>query len=282
MKKHFLFYSLGALLCVATTMACSSDDDSKETQTTQKIDPQKTYVLTLTASKEAKVDASRQGQVTRALSESDGTLTATWAKGEEVYVLQSGSSKGYLSPKSTGEATSVISGTVSGLVMESEGSHANLDLLFPRATIDYTGQKGTLADIAENFDYATASTIVNVGTEGEALKPSSGESTNITFTNQQAIVKFTLKDGEAEVLASKLTISADGLKQNSSTTGDITITPTSPSSVIYAALSGITSPTTITISAVIGDKTYTITKSDKTFAHGGFYRVTLKNWSTKE
>ena len=93
-----------------------------------------------------------------------------------------------------------------------------------------------------------------------------------------AIVKFTLQDknnGNAAINATSLCISANGLKTSDTETGDITITPASATSEIFAALRDISS-TNVTLTAVAGGKTYVYNKSGASFTNGKYYEITVK------
>lgn len=244
--------------------ACSSDDAVVEQKT---LEPGKTYYLT--------VDATKGSDgTTRALNLSGSTLTPTWATSEQIYVKQ-GSTwlDGSLSPNANA-ATAWLNGAITGV---SGDLPQDLTLQFPRQTWSYTGQVGTIDDIAANYDYATATAHVTE-INGSNISASSA----VTFDNQQAIVKFTLQDknnGNAPIDATSLCISANGLKTSDTETGDITITPASATSEIFAALSGISS-TNVTLTAVVDNKTYNKTyvynKSGVSFDNGKYYEITVK------
>lgn len=257
--KHIL--NTSALLLTGIVFAgCSSSEAPIE----QPINPNPTgkYVMTVNASKGS--DAT-----TRALSiDGSGKLIASWATTEDVYVKKDDSwLSGSLKPQTAGES-SVLKGEVSGAPIEASDV---LTLQFPRTTIDYTGQLGTLDDIAAKYDYATATTNVS------CVNGNTFTSSNADFTNQQAIVKFTLQNAYGETLAvDKLTVSATGLKTSDTATGDIAITPASATDVIYAALSGI-SDKMVTLTATKGSDTYALTTpSTVSFANGKYYTVTAK------
>ena len=109
-----------------------------------------------------------------------------------------------------------------------------LTLVFPRTGRDYTGQKGTLDDIAANYDYATAQVEVQYA-DNTFVSASDAK-----FKNLQAIVRFNLQDKSSKAISvSSLTISADGLLQKEGVTGPVTITPATATNDIYAAPSGI-------------------------------------------
>ena len=280
MTKNIL--SLAALLIAsATFVACSNDDniiDEQPVQPTEQV-----YTMTIEATKgDASRDQSRacpsfgeaqpaldevkgDGATTRALSLDDKTLNATWATTENVYV-QKGSTwaDGSLQPQADG-ATATLKGTLSGVTIAADDE---LTLQFPRSgALDYTGQVGTLADIAEKYDYATASvTVSGVSATGNIIPT---EATT-TFTNQQAIVKFTLidkADGTTHISATELVVS-DG-------TTDYTVTPASATDVLYVAIPGF-SGQTVTLTATVGSDTYTYEKSGVTFQNGQYYEITVK------
>lgn len=257
--KHIL--NTSALLLTGIVFAgCSSSDAPIE----QPINPAGKYTMTVNASK-------GDNATTRALSiDGSGKLIASWATTEDVYVKKKGNSwlSGSLKPQTAGES-SVLKGEISGAPIEASDV---LTLQFPRTTIDYTGQVGTLDNIAANYDYATATTTVFSSVSGNTFT-----SSEAIFANQQAIVKFTLQNAYGETLAvDKLTVSATGLKTSDAATGDITITPTSATDVIYAALSGI-SDKMVTLTATKGSDTYALTTpSTVSFANGKYYTVTAK------
>lgn len=266
----------GVLLTAGLALtACSSDDSNTEQVRT-------TYTMTIDATKGANEAASRA--TTRALTLTGSTLNTLWATTERVYVQGKKLSdnsyfwfEGSLQPHSAGTTTQ-LNGVISlptGFsisIDDAIGTPHKLTLQFPRPyVLDYTGQIGTLADIAAKYDYAKAT---DVGVDIEADKVVGVEP--VTLVNQQAIVKFTLKDQNNNVInASSLEISADGLIQRGSTTGTITITPESPTSIIFAALRGIAS-TTVTLTATVGSDTYTYDKSNVTFTNGEYYEINVK------
>ena len=251
---------LSILLIIGLALtACSSDDNVVEQKT---LEPGKTYYLTVDATKGS--DAT-----TRALTLSGSKLTPTWATTEHVYVKGSTWATGSLSPDANA-ATARLNGAITGIT---GGLPQDLTLQFPQQTWSYTGQVGTIADIAAKYDYATATAHITA-IDGTNITASSA----VTFTNQQAIVKFTLQDknnGNAAINATSLRISANGLKTSDTETGDITITPASATSEIFAALSGISS-TNVTLTAVAGGKTYVYNKSGVSFDNGGYYEITVK------
>ena len=103
----------------------------------------------------------------------------------------------------------------------------------------------------------------------------------VPFVNQQAIVKFTLKDKADETTLlnpTALTINVEG-----DLSGDYPLTLTIPAStyttngngVLYVALPGF-SGQNVTLTATCGSGTYTYTKTNATFVNGKYYEITVK------
>lgn len=246
------------------TAACSSSDDSIAEQQPANPTAQKTYTMT--------VSATKGGDETRALNLDGNTLNATWATTEHVYVKKGETwATGSLNPQTAGASTT-LKGTLSGVTFEASDG---ITLQFPKSgDITYAGQKGTLADIAENFDWATA-TATNANVEDGKITVDG----NVTFVNQQAIVKFTLVDkaNTSTMLSPTALTINDGTSDIVTLTGipDATYT-TNGAGVLYVALPAVSSKP-ITLTATVGSDTYTLTTSgNKSFANGSYYRVTAK------
>ena len=260
MRMKKLIRSVATLAGVATFTACSNDDtvfDGFAVETPSSDGP--TYTMA--------IEAVKGGEATtRALSVGSGgtTLDATWATTDNIYVKKGSDwSSTALSPDAAG-TSATLRGTLSGITIAAGDV---LTLQFPKnGSPTYTGQKGTLADIAANFDYATATVKVkSITTAGDIIP----EATTTTFQNQQAIVKFTLQnaDGTTPLSATELTVS-DG-------TNTYTVTPASATSEIYVAIPSITNQT-VTLTATVGSDTYTCEKANATFTNGKYYAITVK------
>ena len=284
---------MAALLMAGAAIftACSSDDAVVEQTPEQSAD--KTYTLTVQASK---------GMGTRALTLDEtttpNTLNATWKTDENVYVMKVVESAtragaptgvktitwadGSLSPQAVG-TTATLTGSLSGYTIEADDE---LTLQFPRGgngiiDLDYRGQDGTLEKIASDYDYATAKiTVANVDNGGNITT----ENDPVDFTNQQAIVRFTLLDKAGNAInPTELTVSPavatasyqDNYSLQNNGTTNLIITPDGSTNVVYAALRGVDNRD-LTLTATVGDNTYTYEKSGVTFTHGKFYDIAVK------
>lgn len=252
MKKNFLhFYILVVVLFAASAFTACSNNDEQANGT-----PVNTYTITVNATKGDDVSSAPSN---RALSFVGPTLTATWAQGEKVTVYnvtKSTELTGNLTAQSAGASTT-LTGTLTGSV--AIGDELTLKFLSP----DYTSQKGTLADIAANCDYATASVTVSSIDGGNIT------TTAANFTNQQAIVKFTLKDkaNDNDLSATQLVVTVNGTSY--------TVTPTSATNVFYVAIPGFSSQD-VALAATVGNDTYTCAKTGVTFDNGKYYTVSVK------
>ena len=253
--------SLAALLMAgATFTACSSDDAATEQNPAQK-----TYTLSVNATKGG--DAT-----TRALSLEDKTLYATWATTENVYVKKVDTwATGSLQPEAAG-ATAKLKGSLSDIEINAADE---LTLQFPkRGDISYAGQVGTLEDIAANFDYATATvTVASVSALGNIVPTAA----TTTFENQQAIIKFMLKDkaNDATISPSAFTVT-DGTSTVSLTSIPASTYTANGDGVLYVAFPAAGSAKTVTLTATAGGKTYSYEKTGVSFTNGQYYDIAVK------
>jgi len=281
MKKIF------AIMMLAATVAACTVEDMKE----QPVEPQ-FYTMTVKASK---------GVDTKALSLSGNTLNATWAGGETVTVKEGdtplGALTAYVDPEDNTKAT--LKGNLN---TAPSASGVELTLEFNSAT--YGGQDGTLGYIAQNSDYAKATTTITV--EGNTIT-----GTAATFENQNAIAKFTLNDKVTSnvIRPSKLVVSISTndmalqylLTQYGATLPTYTFTNLSdaysinggdmlyfamPTMLTVAEKIGI--PTSVAamfanyanyvslnLTATVGSETYIYTRSGYPFEAGKYYDITV-------
>lgn len=188
---------LAALLMAgAAFTACSETDNAVIDQPAAA----RTYKMT--------VDATMgEGAQTRGLYFDNTALNVKWYNTDKVSVFPETWSRteyGTLTAAASENGSTTLTGDLT--TAPTAGDHLNL--LFPRATWDYTGQKGILLtdenSIEKKYDYALADVTVNT-VDGNKITTTG----NANFQSQQAIVKFTLQDnGGNAIKATSLTISA--------------------------------------------------------------------------
>ena len=286
MKKIFSnMMILAALLTAGAAMtACSNDETAINEQPVMK-----TYKVNINATKAG--DA-----MTRALGWDGSKLISTWTASTDkvkVYLPGKGGNTyaGELTAQSSG-VTTTLTGTWTIATPPDFGDR--LILAYPKSSITYAGQVGTLEDISDNFDYAEASTEVKASkVEGEI------GTDDAVFYNCQSVVKFTLVDKATSnsINATSLTVSfknasnedvlitAYDYPTNTESCGEVTIN-TSAKSEIWAALSNALAfglghsnlddvdPVTVTLTATVGSDTYKCEQAGVVFRNGKYYTIT--------
>lgn len=267
MKKNLSMLA-AVLTASAALTGCSSE--LAEVQKQVQAEEAQTYTLVINATKPGN-DA-----LTRAIEESGSSLSTTWGEGEKVYAYINDATADddaiELTPQTTGVKATTLTGTVT-----KTGGFTTSDVLHlyylkkQSAYNNYTGQVGTLPDIASKFDYATAT--VNITAVGPTDIYSTDNilaTSNATFERQQAISKFTLsKKGTTDDLdVTPLTIKSDAL------TADLEVTPASGAHVIWVALPIPGSEKAYKFEATADSKAYGITKSIN-MQKGKYYTATL-------
>ncbi|MBO4800579.1 MAG: hypothetical protein J5545_01795 [Bacteroidaceae bacterium] len=249
--------AIAALLMAGTALtSCSGDDDLLDEQQVQK----GTYTLSVETAK---------SMTTRALALNGSTINASWATTDHIYVKKGTRwANGSLQPQTDG-ATATLKGTLSGVTIATDDE---LTLYYPKRDVPtYIGQKGTLEDIAQNYDYATATATVTAVSSGGMVAANA-----VSFQNQQAIVKFTLLDdvdGTTPVNATNLTIS-DG-------TNTYSVNPATTTNIIYVAIPGFSNQT-VSLNATSLSGVYDFERENVTFTNGQYYTVTVKMSKTKD
>lgn len=250
MKKQFR--TLAALFFCGLTLAACSDKEDNEKENVE-INATKTYTMTITASK------GENSGLSKALALESGSLNATWKQGEIVAVYKSENKIGELTAQSDGAST-ILSGEFSGENIPVADDA--LVLKFNDAP-NYSNQDGTLEYIAANCDYAVANVTVKEVIDGKITI----NQEYADFVNQQAIVKFTLKNGDDALTATSLNVKI----------GETSYNFTSTSSEYFLATPSVTSAT-VKLTAHIGEFDYT-KENTVTFDNGSFYNINVKNMS---
>lgn len=261
MKTTKLFFMAALALTFA---ACSNDDNDFENPAQQ---PAEAQGIPFTAT----ISMGGDKATTRALSENESGLTATWTVDEEVALIHNG-----IIDKVTVASVDGNVATISGTIT-SDADGASVTVIFPYSAVDldtkdvkadllYAQSGGTLDDVAAKYDVRKGN-----GT----LKVSGTASLNddVTLTNQFAIFKFTTKSVP----------SAGGSLQNTNVTKltvtigaqNYVITPAPATSTLYAALPAVAGQT-VSFTATDGSNLYAASKASVSFDAAKYYPSTVK------
>ena len=263
------------VLIMAVAMAACTR--SEQPQLPDEPGAPKTYKMSIEATK---------APITRALQydEDNYSLSAFWKKGEKVAVVTPdlSSSAGHLIQ--IGELTAQGDGLSTILSGEIDGASVNnlIMFMYPRFPIDYRGQKGTLEDLAQRYDYSYQ------GGYSSSFTVSGGEITGSIsdpFMNMQAIIRFHLEDVDGNpIIADQLSIHDSNNQlvlvgymgnDDDNTYGDIIISLDDSSYEIWAALGYFNGNRTfnLTLTATAGEHYYVCNVGQKTLQSNYFYPV---------
>ena len=281
--------TLAALLITgaAFTACSSSNDDIIEQQPVNPTEP-KVYTMTIQASKGS--DAT-----TRALTLEGKTLTATWKTGETVDVYKVTEEDGDNVYTNVGKLTAQADGetaTLSGNLTGTFAVNDHFALFFNGGNFDYENQTGTLEGIASKYDYAKGEAKVTAidGSNITVVDWTDNTKSDVIFTNQQAIVKFTLKDKDTDQPISVRTLKlhdhtrnineSDNYISTGSKQRDLIITRATSGSEFFVALNTKGDLNNLSLTATDPDLNpgkYIYEKTGSvTFTKGKYYEVTVK------
>ena len=251
MKKVYAF-----LMMAVALVACTREEQPR-TETPNQPESPATYTLTIQASK---------GHDTRALVLNGNTLNATWGGSEHVLVYANGNPDlviATLTPDpngQTGSASCMLVGDFSQL------PEAGNVLTLKLNSNNYSDQRGTLAYIADNCDYAVA-TLHVTGVDNGQILSSEGSA---EFESQQAIVKFSLKNDAGTAINPKsLTVQVSGTP-----VATVNQIDANSGGVLFVAIPAISG--TIDLAATVGSDTYKYSRESVTFTVGKYYSITVK------
>ena len=251
MKKFYAFMIMAAALAACTR----AEQPQNETQDQPEVPA--TYTLTLEASK---------GKDTRGLVLDGNTLKAIWDGMEQVFVYLNGNQIATLTPDQSGQATCLLRGEFT------QPPVAGNVLTLKLNSDNYMGQRGTLAYIGANCDYAIATVTVTGVNDGKIASQEGGAK----FENQQAIVKFTLMDKTAgtTISPSALTVKGNGTEVATVTGIDAATYTANGDGVLFVAIPATSG--TIDLAATVGSDTYKYSRENVTFTVGEYYSITVK------
>lgn len=220
-NKHYLTFML-LLLCTVLS-SCGSDDDGMDS-----VKP----VTPPASGTSWTVDVV--AETTRGLAESGDVLTQSWSTTDNIFVYYKNLEVGVLHPETGGNSgvVKLLGNIDTPATPYVPGGKLFFCYRHHKDFSDYSGQDGTLETIASDYDFATAE--ANIKTVNENERKLTVELAS--FKSQQAIVKFTFKQGDAnngtipDKPVKSVTVSSGALSN------DITINSSSATNVLYVAL----------------------------------------------
>jgi len=191
--KH-LFYPLSIAMAAMTMTACSSDDDAA-------------VEAGVTGTFQVSINVGPAAQ-TRAISVggNDGhTLYTNWDKNDEVQVVKEGATTIAGTLTANVSAGNSAYATLTGELTGTFAADDKVTLHYHNASLDYTGQKGTIADVSTSKSYLTAtSTVKQIGQTTGTVKDETNNylvMSDAAYEAQQAYLDITFTDGVGHALA---------------------------------------------------------------------------------
>lgn len=273
--KH-LFYPLSIAMAAMTMTACSSDDDAA-------------VEAGVTGTFQVSINVGPAAQ-TRAISVggNDGhTLYTNWDKNDEVQVVKEGATTIAGTLTANVSAGNSAYATLTGELTGTFAAGDKVTLHYHTASLDYTGQKGTIADVSTSKSYLTAtSTVKQIGQTTGTVKDETNNylvMSDAAYEAQQAYLDITFTDRAGHALAiTKLevwtsegklvkTAPLDGQTVYATDASPLTITPDAATDHFFLALrdEAGTSNTIYFVATTAGD-TY-IYSQDLDLEYGEYY-----------
>ena len=224
----------------------------------------KTYQMSVSASFSSENGAAKGPR--KALVLDGSTLKAKWDGSERVTVYnvtKSAAFEGQLAPDGHGEDTN-LEGNLTGVVEESD------ELFFKLCAPNYTGQDGTLAYIAANCDYATASGTADLITVPGKIRL---HEPTLAFVSQQCIMKLTLSDGSSAISPTAMTIN-DGTSDIATLAIPAETYTTNGAGIVFVAIPAVESKA-LTFTATSGGSNYTFTSPVISLTNGKYYAQSI-------
>ena len=281
MRKLYVTAAFAAL----ALFSCTKEMDVPAPQEEQQPEVEKVWTVTMEAARGAddltKVVLTGDGWIeeeadaaTKGLELEGNYLKSTWDFKEKVFVYKGNALVGELESQRSGENTTLLAGSLSGSF--TVGESLNLYLVGPENARSYIGQKGTLEDIAENYDYAKAQVKVeSIDSETDAITLSSA-----SFKSLQSINEFSF--GVLEVKS--LTISGAGIVGRNDREAYVTVTPETPTNKLYVAMSSSLTGQKISYEFLMESEDGRVLTQTKKAAlgNGKFYKAGINDYSLYE
>lgn len=262
MKKK-IYCMMASLLVAGIAMTGCNNKDNNDPDQPKQV---KTYQMRVSASLGGENGAANGPR--KALGLEGSTLRASWDGSERVSVYnvtKDAAFEGYLAPDGFSTGTTVnIEGNLTGVVEEND------ELRFELCAPNYTGQEGTLAYIAANCDYATATGTADLGRDPEKIYV---HGTKLDFVSQQCIMKLTLSDGSSALSPTAMTIN-DGTSDIATLAIPAATYTTNGAGIVFVAIPAVSSKA-LTFTATCGGDTYTFTSPVISLTNGKYYAQSI-------
>ena len=256
MKKYWMIAAALVLAACAKTEVEAPVEKENPSEKVWTVSVEATKVDAADATKAAEADGwDGDAAETKSLDNSvESRIDFYWSMTDyvEVYRIDNNGEAlekvGTLSPVGVGGSSTTLRGEITGSFQVGNP----LALFFPKLPADettrYANQKGTVADIAKNFDYAVAfMTVTALDSEyGELTLENVNGGSSAEFESAQSITKFSFSYASVNSEGiRKLTITAPYMA------GEVTVIPDTPGTEFYVALpdSGLDQKLTYTFMA---------------------------------
>ena len=227
----------------------------------------------------ATIAAPNKGGTRTAYNESGGDINVTWAVGDKIALVHNGV-KDVVTVTAVDNTTGKA--TISGYITNATNGAA-VALVYPAALVQtatsnnaytpdpaVTGlmltQSGNRDYIQENIDFREDNTpTLSVDGTGVTL------SSDANLSSKIAILKLTLKDNAVSPAA----LAATKVKINKGTDILASTATIAATSEVYLAVPSVTTSSTLTIEATVGEDTYALTKEGVTVVSQTYYQSTV-------
>ncbi len=234
------------------TAACSNEDND----TPQAQQPVRGIPFTATIS-------TGTSAMTRALSESGTSITASWAEKEQVALIYTVGETKYNTPATISTVDSETGrATITASLMDGVTDNTAVTLIYPASAVDdetknvkqdlLLNQDGTLATIAAKYDVRKGTGAIAVSGGASSLKE------DVTLDNQYAIWKLTLDHSctTVTVISSKDGVLGSATRASAGTECYLAVKPTSEAEIRILANNGSDYYTKTQANVTLADSKY--------------------------
>lgn len=246
-----------------TFAACSNEDNDLTPQ--QTAEQPADNMITITAQLAPKSGSA----LTRAVADNDDNkITVTWAVDETLKII---SANGHNATATITAVDGTTGAATISFTIDAAAKGQNCTIIYPAdAAVTESAGEYTANPITAQDGTLKAALDVRIGKGTITDKTTPTLNVTTEPEAQFAIFKFAVKNLDA---SATIDVTPLGIKIGSQ---NYTITPTSATSTLYAALPATSSEHVVFSATGSDSKYYTFAKKDITFSAGNFYQTTLK------